>query len=125
MTGDKAQQYCTSWNFGPGRESERTVAELCDALVAAWGGGAWAHSPDHEAVHEARFLKLAIDKAWHFLGWQPVWDFRATVEQTVSWYKLAHESGFDPAKLLNKTHDQIRGFVQDAAARGLPWADSK
>ncbi len=125
MTSRKAQEYCTAWNFGPGRESERTVAELCDALVAAWGGGAWAHSPDHEAVHEARFLKLAIDKAWHFLGWQPVWDFAATVEQTVSWYKRAHESGFDPSELLDQTQGQIRGFVQDAAARGLLWADSQ
>jgi len=115
----------TSWNFGPGRESERTVAELCDALVAVWGGGTWTHSPDQEAVHEARFLKLAIDKAWHFLGWQPVWDFKTTIEQTVSWYKLAHESGFDTVALRGKTHDQITGYARDAAVKGVPWADSE
>lgn len=125
MTDDASLEYSTAWNFGPGRESERTVAELCDAVVAAWGTGAWTHTPDSEAVHEARFLKLAIDKAWHFLGWQPVWDFQTTIQQTVYWYKRAHESGFDTPKMRDTTRDQITGYAQDALAKGLPWADSR
>jgi CDP-glucose 4,6-dehydratase len=125
LSEDTAFNARTAWNFGPGRESERTVAQLCDAIVAAWGGGAWTHTPDAEAVHEARFLKLAIDKVWHYLGWQPVWDFKNTIGQTVSWYKLAHESGFETAKMRDKTREQILEYSAAAAATGLPWADGE
>lgn len=125
LLDDAASFDCrTPWNFGPGRESERTVAQLCDAIVAAWGGGAWTQAIESEAVHEARFLKLAIDKAWHFLGWQPVWDFQTTVAETVSWYKLAHESRFDTSAMREKTRGQIMKYTQNAFDRGLPWADS-
>lgn len=124
MDESASSDYRTSWNFGPGHESERTVAELCDAIVAVWGNGTWSHTPDSEAVHEARFLKLAIDKAWHFLRWKPVWDFKTTIEETVSWYKLGYESRFDPGKMREKTQTQIVKYTQDALDRGLPWADS-
>lgn len=122
MADDETPDICSAWNFGPGRESERTVAELCDAVVAAWGQGTWTHSLDTEAVHEARFLKLAIDKAWHFLNWQPVWDFQATITETVSWYKLAYQCGFATAKMREKTREQVTQYARKASAKGLPWA---
>ena len=42
---------------------------------------------DPQAVHEAKLLNLATDKAHHLLGWRPRWAFAETIERTVEWYR--------------------------------------
>ena len=118
---DQAAHLCSAWNFGPGRESQCTVGTLCDAIVRHWGNSSWSHAAESDPVHEARFLKLAIDKASHYLGWAPVWGFDTTVEHTVGWYRLAHESGYDTATMQRHTYEQIRQYVADASQRTVRW----
>lgn len=122
MNGEEGARFCTSWNFGPGHGSERSVRELCDALVRHWGSGSWEHRQEKTTKHEACYLKLAIDKAWHHLGWQPVWDFEDAIRQTVAWYRAAHETGCDPARMRELTAAQIASFVASGAKKGLTWA---
>jgi CDP-glucose 4,6-dehydratase len=119
--GAEARQCETAWNFGPGRSSERTVGDLCDAVVHHWGGGSWVHTPEPNATHEAVHLKLSIDKAAHYLGWQPAWEFDATVRQTVAWYRAAHDCRYDTDTMRRKTHEQIQEYMRDAAAQSLRW----
>lgn len=121
---EKRSEYLTAWNFGPGRDSERTVGELCDVIVRHWDGGSWEHTPEESALHEAQFLKLSIDKAWHYLGWHPVWDFDKAVEQTVLWYRLAHDCSYDSETMLQKTRAQIEQYMNDAASQSLEWTRS-
>ena len=78
----------SAFNFGPALSSNRTVAELVQEILIHWPGK-WEDRSDPHAVHEAKLLNLATDKAHHFLGWSPVWNFESTISQTVDWYRAA------------------------------------
>jgi CDP-glucose 4,6-dehydratase len=110
--------YASSFNFGPASTSNRTVAELVQEILKHWPGR-WEDRSDPHAVHEAKLLNLATDKAFHLLQWQPVWPFEATIEQTVSWYRKVSAS---PADALALTRQQIADYTAAGAALGLAWA---
>lgn len=96
--GDPAarRRACEAWNFGPSADNARSVRELVEALVAAWGEGGWRAEQEADAPHEHTLLRLAIDKARAGLGWRPRWDFETAVAHTVQWYK-AFRAGDDMA----------------------------
>ena len=79
---------CSAFNFGPNLASNRSVGELV-AEVLKHRPGSWVDESNPHAPHEAGLLNLATDKAFHLLGWQPVWDFEKTVRETVEWYVKA------------------------------------
>ena len=81
---------CEAFNFGPGLASNRPVGELVATILEHWPG-AWLDQSDPTAPHEANLLHLQIDKAHHRLGWQPRWDYAATLARTVGWYRAVHE----------------------------------
>jgi CDP-glucose 4,6-dehydratase len=109
--------YATAFNFGPTLNSNRTVAELVLEILRHWPGR-WDDRSDPHAVHEARLLNLATDKAHHLLHWQPVWDFQETLAQTVTWYRQASTAG-DIAAL---TQQQIQLYSTTAKAFNVAWA---
>ncbi len=108
----------SNFNFGPALTSNRTVAELVQEILKHWRGS-WEDRSDPQAVHEAKLLNLATDKAHHFLGWSPVWPFAETIEKTISWYREANDSDCD-LRLL--TTDQTSLYAETAKKVGLPWA---
>lgn len=110
-------QYLSSFNFGPWLSSNRTVAELVTEVLKYWPGQ-WADMTDPNAVHEAKLLNLAIDKAFHLLNWSPVWGFEETVRQTVSWYRRV-DAGHDPAEV---TRSQINLYTHSASNSGVRWS---
>jgi CDP-glucose 4,6-dehydratase len=99
-----------AFNFGPNLSSNRTVADLVQALLRYWPGE-WEDKSDPSAPHEATKLNLATDKAFHTLGWQPRWDFATTIAKTVSWYREA-ESLRAPDDFQNLTRRQIHEYIQ-------------
>jgi CDP-glucose 4,6-dehydratase len=107
----------SAFNFGPNLTSNHTVAELVAELLTHTGGE-WSDASDPNALHEASKLNLATDKAFHLLGWQPIWNFAETISRTAEWY-LAEHSGQDPAGL---TRSQISAYEADAATKALPWS---
>jgi len=107
----------SAFNFGPLLASNRTVAELVQEILKHWPGP-WEDKSDPNAVHEAKLLNLATDKAFHHLGWQPVWSFEQTVARTAEWYQHAKST----QSVKRFTQDQISAYVTDAAAMGLAWA---
>jgi CDP-glucose 4,6-dehydratase len=107
----------SSFNFGPNLNSNRTVAELVQELLKHTGGQ-WQDHSDPNILHEASKLNLAIDKAFHLLKWQPVWDFKQSIAATAEWY-ISEARGIAPADL---TTQQIKCYHQDSVALGLPWA---
>jgi len=111
-------QLASGFNFGPSLSSNRTVAELVQELLKYWPGQ-WDDKSDPHAVHEAKLLNLATDKAHHFLRWGPVWSFAETIEQTVAWYRDAGERGGSAQSL---THHQIDAYSAAARAKALAWA---
>jgi CDP-glucose 4,6-dehydratase len=109
-----------SFNFGPGLTSNRTVADLVQELLKHTGCS-WTDASDPKAIHEASKLNLATDKAYHLLGWQPVWDFETTLAQTAAWYLQSTPlpSGTSRQPL---TASQIAAYTTAAQTRHLPWA---
>jgi CDP-glucose 4,6-dehydratase len=96
------------WNFGPGPESFKTVAEVADLAASFWGPGAeWVDvSGDHP--HEAGLLALDAARARFELGWQDRLDFDSAVQWTVDWYRSTSK-GEDP---LAYSQQQITNFEQ-------------
>ena len=108
---------CSAFNFGPALSSNRTVADLVQEILKHWPGR-WEDKSDPRAVHEAKLLNLATDKAHHFLGWSPVWPFVETISWTAKWYREADNVAADVRHL---TADQIQAYTQAAQALGLRW----
>ena len=109
-----------AFNFGPDTASNRTVAELVSELILHTGGK-WIDASASEAPHEASKLNLAIDKAFHILKWQPVWDFKQTIEATATWYLKEKSS----ESVADFTQAQIKDYQTSAARKYLSWAQPK
>ncbi len=110
------------WNFGPGLDAARTVGELADQMIKALGRGKWTTDQTGKHPHEANFLRLSIEKASNLLGWQPVWDFRATVQRTVEGYQLLNAATSDPEKQREFMVSEIEVYTTDAKRAGNNWA---
>jgi CDP-glucose 4,6-dehydratase len=104
----------SAFNFGPPLDSNRTVADLVVEILKHWPGQ-WEDLSDPKAVHEAKLLNLATDKAFHHLGWRPVWSFEETIARTVHWYQNARSA-------RSVTPDQIASYHARAAELRIPWA---
>ena len=76
----------SSFNFGPGTGSNRTVEDLVVGILKHRGGN-WNHTQIADAVHEAMLLDLSIEKAGKVLGWHPKWNFDETIRKTTEWYQ--------------------------------------
>lgn len=87
----------SAFNFGPTLNSNRTVAQLVQELLKHIPGQ-WSDASDPHALHEASKLNLAIDKAFHLLEWEPVWNFEQTIARTAEWY-LGESAGICPREL--------------------------
>ncbi len=98
-----------AWNFGPADEDARTVEDVVNAVIEQWGGGEWT-ADRHEQPHETKTLRLNTDKAHTELGWSPRWTFDETIEQTVAWYKAAHD-GASADELRALTLQQIEAYA--------------
>lgn len=113
-----ASPLASAFNFGPALTSNRTVATLVQEVLKHWPGK-WEDRSDPKAVHEAKLLNLATDKAFHFLKWQPVWNFEKTIAQTVGWYRDCVTGTTDARTLTTR---QIAEYASTAKTMGLPWA---
>jgi CDP-glucose 4,6-dehydratase len=118
--------FASAFNFGPRLDSNRTVSEVVTEVLKHWPGQ-WEDQSDPNAVHEAKLLNLAIDKAYHLLNWKPVWSFEKAIEATVEWYRTATQpdrassAGQD---LTKTTTRQIHAYQADARQSRAVWAAS-
>lgn len=106
-----------AFNFGPGPDSNRTVADLVNEILKN-RSGSWEDKSDPSSLHEATLLNLSIDKAEFLLGWKPKWSFGETIAKTVSWYDQVHSGAVLPLKI---TRSQIVEY-QDSPS---PWFSLK
>jgi CDP-glucose 4,6-dehydratase len=80
----------SAWNFGPADDEVRTVEDVVNGVIEAWGSGAWTSDSDpHE--HETTTLRLNTEKSRQELGWSPRWTFDRAIRETVAWYRAAHD----------------------------------
>ncbi len=96
-----------AWNFAPDTQNVRTVHEIAQQVVTAWGSGKVVIDRPAEAVHEAQLLMLSSDKAKRQLGWRPHWDFTRAIDRTVEWYRAAGQGD----NAVEVTKRQIADYV--------------
>lgn len=107
-------------NFAPDLQQAETVAELVNALSAAFGGEPrWVEEPG-EHLHEAELLALSAKNAHAVLSWRPLLSFAEAVTWTADWYKAYRAS----ADMRRFSLEQIAAYEvrlqHDAAARQTP-----
>jgi CDP-glucose 4,6-dehydratase len=85
------QAAAQAWNFGPDATATRTVADVLDAIVRAYGSGRWRDTGE-AGPHETESLTLDSSRARDQLAWSPRWTFDHTIASTVEWYR-AFQSG--------------------------------
>lgn len=112
---------CGAYNFGPNVDSNRTVAYLVEKMLTYWPG-TWQDDSERRAPHEAGFLNLTTDKAWHNLRWRPVWDFETTVQKTMQWYRDIMELRPDSERAAEITKNQIIDYHYQAKRQKQLWA---
>lgn len=117
-----AETYRSAFNFGPDLTSNRTVADLVREVLRHWPGE-WVDQSDLRAVHEAKLLNLATDKAFHFLGWKPAWNFEETIAETVAWYRESRRCAA-AGDYQALTRRQIDEYTVRARERHVAWAES-
>lgn len=84
---EKGVPFAQGWNFGPSDSDARSVQDVVDLLIAAWGAPATWVQDALEHPHEAQSLRLDISKAREQLSWAPRWNLEAAIEKIVQWEK--------------------------------------
>lgn len=115
--GAGSPELSSAFNFGPALTSNRTVAEVVTGMLRHLPGD-WLDESDPQAPHEAGKLNLSIDKAFHLLGWRPVWDFERTLAETAGWYD-GNARDHEASEL---TRTQIAAYAHAAKSASIPWA---
>ncbi len=105
---------CSPFNFGPSADSNRTVGELVDGVLNHWPGESIDRT-EPNSPHEATLLHLCTEKANALLNWRGIWDFSASIEKTVDWYRRV-QRGESPSLV---TLEHIRNFEAASYARSL------
>lgn len=116
---DKNSPLASGFNFGPGPQANRSVAELVQEILSLWPGQ-WLDASNAQAPHEAKSLNLTIDKAASLLQWTPNWDLREAIHHTIAWYKKRHVEGY--SDMTKYSRGQIDAYCSSAHAKHLIWA---
>jgi CDP-glucose 4,6-dehydratase len=106
---DKGAGFAEGWNFGPGTDSEQTVANLIEKLIAMWGNDAQWKNAGGDNPHEATFLKLDSSKAHFKLGWRPRLGFDDALRLTAAWHRQDLKDSV--SSMRDFTIGQIREYV--------------
>ena len=95
------------WNFGPLKDSNRSVGELVDRVIREWGSGEMKVERPIDAPHESRLLHLNCDKAHSELNWHPTWHFAEGLDETTRWYRKVLT---EEADAWTQTTAQIKAY---------------
>ncbi len=95
----------SQFNFGPTAEGVRSVRDVVETALKTWPGSWKDISGDASAVHEARVLTLATEKAQTLLGHDAKWGFEQSVTQTMNWYKAVADGRPARDVTLNQLKD--------------------
>lgn len=77
-----------AYNVGPNDQDTLMTGNLVQYFCEAWGDNiTWKVQQESNPVHEARLLKLDHTKITNVFGWEPIWDAKEAVYQSIAWYK--------------------------------------
>ena len=111
------KEFAEAWNLGPADEGSISVEEVVRFIQQYWHKIDYEINLNDDHSHEANLLKLDCSKAHIKLKWNSVWDSEKTFEVMTKWYKSYYESN----TVLTK--ENLIGFIADAKAKKLEWAE--
>lgn len=100
-------EFSQAYNFGPNSDNTLPVTEMVELAINSWGSGTYEIVKTQIQPHEAGLLKLDISKVIAGMNWKPVMNAGESVEKTIEWYKIFHNS---PNIIVAYTEDQIKSF---------------
>lgn len=106
-----------AWNFGPAEESMITTEYAVSLLQKGWNAVQYTHTPQINAPHETKILRLNCEKAMQNLSWQPVWNAETAFRKTAVWYREYYTA----YNIL--TQKDLDDYIQDAGKKDLIWID--
>ncbi len=88
------RRYSGFYNVGPDDCDCLTTGELVDLFCSCWQEDSkWENKAEHNAPHEANYLKLDCSKIKSVLGWSPRWHISECMEMVCRFSKILLESG--------------------------------
>lgn len=94
------EQYQSAFNFGPNKNSIKSVEQLLDEAIKVTNID-WENTQKEGQLHEATLLTLSIEKASEILKWNPKWDFETSIKRTIQWYDRFY-AGENPIDLVTE-----------------------
>jgi CDP-glucose 4,6-dehydratase len=100
-------KFATAFNFGPMEEDNLSVKELVEKSIRIMGTGQFKEQKEPNAPHEAKLLRLDINKAIFELGWKPKWNSEKAIQMTLDWYKNYKQN---PIEITEKQIEEYLGM---------------
>ena len=95
-----------SFNFGPEKNSIKTVKQLCEIFQLYWFGPSEIYFKNKKQFSETKTLALSIIKAKKLLGWYPLMNLNKSLNLTAKWYQKYYKS----VDVVDIYFDQIKYF---------------
>ena len=106
---DKCNIWSSAWNFGPNKNSFKTVKYIAQKAIKIFNAGRILCNANISNKHEASILMLNSEKANNVLDWNPKWNVDKALSKTFEWYKLILDK--EPRKKLVKAiENQIEEY---------------
>lgn len=109
MLGEKLLQqkveFASSFNFAPHIEANLSVEAFLQKAQKFWDKIAFEIAPNSANPHEANLLMLDSTKAYHLLGFAPLYDIKEAISCTIAWYKNYIEAG----EIMSET--QLEAYI--------------
>jgi CDP-glucose 4,6-dehydratase len=84
-----SNRFSQSWNFGPNEIDAHSVKWLIDKLSKKWIDiNIQFSDKESEELHEAKFLRLSINKVRSELGWTPNWSAFDAIDMINEFYTV-------------------------------------
>lgn len=89
----KNVEFASSFNFAPHIEANLSIEAFLQKAQKIWDKITFEIHSDSANPHEANLLMLDSTKAYHLLGFAPLYDIYDAISCTITWYKKYIESG--------------------------------
>ena len=104
------RKYAGWYNVGPDECDCVTTGALVDIFKQKWGNNfKWETHVDHNAPHEANFLKLDCSRIKSVFNWQPTWHIDQAIEKIVDWTNVWLQGGDIPKEMDREIFEFMKG----------------
>jgi CDP-glucose 4,6-dehydratase len=111
---EEKKEFAKAWNVADINNEVHSVKELVDNIKLKWNKFNFYESKT-ENLHEAKMLLLDSSALNKQTGWQNIWNFNETIQNTIDWYK----EFYDNKTLLTKF--QLNKYIDDAKKQNAVW----